>query len=556
MKRTVSLLLTAALLLGVLAGCRAPAAESEAPVSDIPVTDLASAAFDHSGQEGRDGLEGLYAGENRGELEVYTRNAYQIEDAWEDMAVIRATGASAFEIAVLRMEDEGAAVRAATALMNYISTRQGDFTGYAPAEADMAAKGEILQSGPYAALFICPDPQKASAAVEAALGGRAFHTAGQQGAGGESMDGVKELRDILVAQQGMDGAELEKLDGGNQDALGAYVKDVYGLSPDQWEACAIARDERSAFEVAVIRIPADTGPAAGAPGRVQAIPPAGDVEGKLNAYLDAREAEFDRSTDQARLLHGALVVDADPYMLLLACKDRKGAMEAFAEAAGVSSYGYSQRYRYLDTDPDYPERCLFTPPNQDDMSIYDTSAIRAAWEKGDPSGLSDYDRDIYDAAKKILGEVLKDGMSDYEKEKAIYGWIVFHVDYDWSHQDGMKGTPRESFTPYGGLVKQVAICLGYATSFQLLMDLAGVECITVVGAAHMSSSDHGWNMVRLNGEWYCVDVTWDANYREQGGGRPEDWSYFNVTSDEMADSNHQWDYANTPEAVAEDRGKG
>ena len=231
-------------------------------------------------------------------------------------------------------------------------------------------------------------------------------------------------------------------------------------------------------------------------------------------------------------------------------------MEAFAEAAGVSSYGYSQRYRYLDTDPDYPERCLFTPPNQDDMSIYDTSAIRAAWEKGDPSGLSDYDRDIYDAAKKILGEVLKDGMSDYEKEKAIYGWIVFHVDYDWSHQDGMKGTPRESFTPYGGLVKQVAICLGYATSFQLLMDLAGVECITVVGAAHMSSSDHGWNMVRLNGEWYCVDVTWDANYREQGGGRPEDWSYFNVTSDEMADSNHQWDYANTPEAVAEDRGKG
>ena len=64
-------------------------------------------------------------------------------------------------------------------------------------------------------------------------------------------------------------------------------------------------------------------------------------------------------------------------------------------------------------------------------------------------------------------------------------------------------------------------------------------------------------MVRLNGEWYCVDVTWDANAWEQGvGGEAEEWDYFNVTSDDMADSDHQWDYANTPEATAEDRGKG
>ena len=121
----------------------------------------------------------------------------------------------------------------------------------------------------------------------------------------------------------------------------------------------------------------------------------------------------------------------------------------------------------------------------------------------------------------------------------------------------MEETPRESFTPYGGLVKCKAICLGFATTFQLLMDLAGVECATVVGSSHNSRSDHAWNMVRLNGEWYCVDVTWDANALEQGvGGEVEEWDYFNVTSDDMADSDHQWDYANTPEATAEDRGKG
>jgi len=87
------------------------------------------------------------------------------------------------------------------------------------------------------------------------------------------------------------------------------------------------------------------------------------------------------------------------------------------------------------------------------------------------------------------------------------------------------------------------------------MDLAEVECITVVGAAFLSEEDHAWNMVRLNGSWYCVDVTWDANYREQLGLNHLNWLYFNVTSDDMALSNHQWDYSAIPEATATDHGQ-
>ena len=79
----------------------------------------------------------------------------------------------------------------------------------------------------------------------------------------------------------------------------------------------------------------------------------------------------------------------------------------------------------------------------------------------------------------------------------------------------------------------------------------------MVGAAFHSEEDHGWNMVRLNGNWYCVDVTWDANMREQiGPGEPEDWRYFNITSDRMAQTNHQWDYDSVPEATMEDHGQG
>ena len=34
------------------------------------------------------------------------------------------------------------------------------------------------------------------------------------------------------------------------------------------------------------------------------------------------------------------------------------------------------------------------------------------------------------------------------------------------------------------------------------------------------------------------------------------YTYFNVTSDFLADTDHQWDYDSVPEATAEDGGRG
>lgn len=557
MKRVVCLLLSAALLLGALSGCRTDE-PSGLTSEEHTARELVEAALLTSGYDGSGGdLEYLTTADSTEEVQgeegptvyfgkevltVYLENAYGIFSAelpWEDAVVVRATGASAFELAVLRMGDEGAAVRAATSLMSYISNRQGDFVGYAPDQANMAANGGIIQKGPCAGLFICPNPNGAAAAVEAVLDGKPLP--GQSGGDGPITE-VKELRDFLADREGLDEADLEKWDDGGPEALEAYMRDAYGLTADQWEAAAVAKGAgASAFEVAV----------------VQTKGAAGDVEQKLNAYLDRTEAQFDPLSEQAQMLHRAIVIVANPYVAMLACEDAVDAAGAFADVSGTMGYGYSARYHYPDADSNFPDRCVFTPPNKDDMSIYDTSAIRAAWEEGDPSGLSKEDRRIYSEAEKVLKKVLRNGMSDYEKEEAIYEWVVNSVNYDWTHQDVMKKTPRESFTPYGGLVDHTAVCLGYAATFQLLCDLAGVECITVVGAAFGSQEDHGWNMVRLNDRWYCLDATWDANYRENGRRRGQEyWSYFNVTSDYMADTDHQWDYTNTPEATAADQGRG
>ena len=54
------------------------------------------------------------------------------------------------------------------------------------------------------------------------------------------------------------------------------------------------------------------------------------------------------------------------------------------------------------------------------------------------------------------------------------------------------------------LVEGQAICMGYANTFQLFMDLLDIPCITVIGASSGSREDHAWNLVQLDGLDRCT----------------------------------------------------
>ena len=324
----------------------------------------------------------------------------------------------------------------------------------------------------------------------------------------------------------------EQLGGGD---VTAYLADFYGLPAGSWDSCAVylSPDPTQAFEVAVFRLTGQAGADEAAEG--------------LEAYRLNRQGDFTGyAPDQAALVEGGQVLlsAGGGYAALLICGEEDAARAAFYAALEQAP---AEAPAAAATPGPYPGRVPYTDPEIDDMSLYDTGPILEAWRSGDPSGLSDYDRVIYDRAAAVLEEVLTGGMSDYDKELAIYGWLVSHVSYDQDHYSLFTHASRDSYTPYNPLVEGKGVCLGYAAAFQLLMDLAGVECITVVGAAFQSREDHAWNMVRLEGEWYCVDATWDEGQTV--------WRYFNVTSDYMAATDHQWDYAAVPEATATGSGQ-
>lgn len=107
------------------------------------------------------------------------------------------------------------------------------------------------------------------------------------------------------------------------------------------------------------------------------------------------------------------------------------------------------------------------------------------------------------AITKALSWV-KPGMIDAEKALAIHDYLILNAKYDYANY--LNGTiPFTSYTAYGILALGVGVCEGYAMAFSDLMTRLGIPVVKLTSSA----MNHAWNMVKLDGKWYHVDVTWD-----------------------------------------------
>jgi len=98
---------------------------------------------------------------------------------------------------------------------------------------------------------------------------------------------------------------------------------------------------------------------------------------------------------------------------------------------------------------------------------------------------------------------------DEQKEKAAVDIIAQNTIYLEGNYD------QSAFS----LVYQGAtVCSGYALTFSMLMNAVGLESIVAVNEMH------AWNLIKLHGSWYEVDMTWldqDKAYNSQW------WKYYN-----------------------------
>ena len=78
-----------------------------------------------------------------------------------------------------------------------------------------------------------------------------------------------------------------------------------------------------------------------------------------------------------------------------------------------------------------------------------------------------------------------------------------------------------------------AVCAGYARAFQAMCDGAGLDVYYVEDDA----LTHAWNVIRLYGETYFIDCTYDDPVPDQGMRVCRD--YFMLTAEELRET-HQW----------------
>ena len=86
--------------------------------------------------------------------------------------------------------------------------------------------------------------------------------------------------------------------------------------------------------------------------------------------------------------------------------------------------------------------------------------------------------------------------SDYQKALWLHDWLLNQLEYDLS----LKWSSAES-----ALTRHLGTCQAYQSAYSQLLNAAGIE-----NAETRDTGDaHTWNAIKLDGEWYQVDCTWD-----------------------------------------------
>lgn len=141
-----------------------------------------------------------------------------------------------------------------------------------------------------------------------------------------------------------------------------------------------------------------------------------------------------------------------------------------------------------------------------------------------------------DAAVAECLSGISENASDYEKILYDYEYIVDQVDYEDAAEDNQNICSV--------FIGKRSVCAGYSKAMQYLMEKQGMFCTYVTGTVTSSFGNedgddempHAWNLVKCDGDYYYVDVTWgDPIFQES----EEDTE--NVMEDETRD-NISYDY--------------
>jgi len=120
-----------------------------------------------------------------------------------------------------------------------------------------------------------------------------------------------------------------------------------------------------------------------------------------------------------------------------------------------------------------------------------------------PSQMTSQKNYLEGEMNKIISQV-DSSWTDFEKIVFIHDYLAQNFEYDTSYK---------IYDAYQFFTKGKGVCQAYTAVFAGLMTKLGIDVTT----AASDSMQHIWNVVKLNGKWYHVDVTWDDPTNDKFG---------------------------------------
>ncbi|MBE5964694.1 MAG: hypothetical protein E7252_07125 [Lachnospira sp.] len=152
-------------------------------------------------------------------------------------------------------------------------------------------------------------------------------------------------------------------------------------------------------------------------------------------------------------------------------------------------------------------------------------------------GYFSYDATEFDTEVKKVMSHIEDDMSELEKIMIVHNYLCMDVEY--AYDEFVAGTVADKqHSALGAILEKKAVCDGYSKAFAYYMNKLGIECYVITGKATTNGSEinHAWNQVKLDSEWYFVDVSWDDPVPDWYGAVR--YNYFLKSASDFSD--HTW----------------
>lgn len=140
---------------------------------------------------------------------------------------------------------------------------------------------------------------------------------------------------------------------------------------------------------------------------------------------------------------------------------------------------------------------------------------------------ADYNMQLKTKSDEILAGIPAEA-SDFDKVKYVYDYIIDSTQYVTGAQNNQN--------LLSVMITNESVCAGYARTMQYLLNQMNIPVSYITGEIvdspeNIFNKRHGWNLVKMDNEYYYVDAT----YGDQLNGRDDNktYAFLGMNSDDM-----------------------